>query len=102
MSTRTTTKQITIMCKRCGKVTMDQPADLRTKKVLTQHHEILCDLFNKKKEENKMSTFDVTVTLTIQAKDGEVAMARVGDILTGMRRHKIEDVHFEQVELVKE
>ncbi len=51
--------------------------------------------------ENKMSTFDVTVTLTIQADDGEVAMARVGNILTGTRRHKIEDIHFEQVKEVK-
>jgi hypothetical protein len=48
-----------------------------------------------------MSTFDVTVTLTIQADDGEIAMARVGNILTGTRLHKIMDIHFEQVKEVK-
>jgi hypothetical protein len=48
-----------------------------------------------------MSTFDFTVTLTIHADDGDIAVARVGNILTGTRHHKIEDVCFEQAKEVK-
>jgi hypothetical protein len=44
-----------------------------------------------------MSTFDVTVTLTIEAEDAELALARIADNITGMSRHPIQDVSFEKV-----
>jgi hypothetical protein len=48
-----------------------------------------------------MPTYDVTVTVTIEAEDQDFAMAKVGDTLTGMRRNKIKDIHFEETRKVK-
>jgi hypothetical protein len=48
-----------------------------------------------------MSTFDVTVTLTIEAMHPTEAMILVSDTIAGISRHPIQDVSFEKVSKVK-
>jgi hypothetical protein len=48
-----------------------------------------------------MSTYDVTVTLTIEAMHPTEAMILVSDTISGISRHPIQDVSFENVTKVK-
>jgi hypothetical protein len=48
-----------------------------------------------------MPNYDITLTITIEAKDHEDALVKVANLLTGQRRHKIVDIHIDEPKVVK-
>jgi hypothetical protein len=48
-----------------------------------------------------MPTYDVTLTVTIEAENHKDALVKVANLLTGRRRHKIVDIHIDEPKVVK-